>query len=74
MAISVGYSCDTSQEREVLSDLEELARASIPCFGATVNWGQQAVFIDLSAYLVAQLPHIAAVWLCLSVASLERYW
>lgn len=25
----IGYSCDISQEREVLSDLEELTRASI---------------------------------------------
>jgi hypothetical protein len=29
VAISIGCSCDTSQEREVRSDLEELTRASI---------------------------------------------
>lgn len=34
--------------------------------------GQLAVFIDLSANLVAQRPHIAPVWLCLSVASVEN--
>lgn len=28
----------------------------------------------LPAYLVAQLPHIAAVWLCLSVANVETHW
>jgi hypothetical protein len=64
-----------ARERRVTPCTEDLLVMTKPgSVWSDRRLGQQAVFIDLSAYLVAQLPHIAPVWLCLSVASVERYW